>query len=60
MSCDMYQSVFSGSLVVDSCTESDHVPVVLTFARKESTAEHCNGHSEPGHVRYTEKNHLEL
>ena len=40
MSCDMYQSVFSGSLVVDSSTELDQPPVVLTFARKESNAEY--------------------
>ena len=50
-------------LVIDSCAESDHLPVVLTFVRKASTAKtlqksnakHCKGHSEPGHVRYTEK-----
>ena len=55
MSCDLYHSAYSGSLVVEGYTESDHLPVVLTFIRKESVREDRRCQEETADVKYTEK-----
>ena len=55
MSCDLYHSAYSGSLVVEGYTESDHLPVVLTFIRKESVREDRQCQEETADVKYTEK-----
>ena len=36
MSCDLYHSVYSGSLVVEGYTELDHLTGVLTFTKKQT------------------------
>ena len=59
MSCDLYHSVYCGSLGVEGYTESDHLPVVLTFTRKESNREDRRCQEQTGDVKYTEKNRLE-
>ena len=55
MSCDLYHSIYSGSLVAEGYTESDHLPVVLTFTRKESVREDRRCQEETADVKYTEK-----
>ena len=55
MSCDLYHSTYSGSLGFEGYTESDHLPVVLTFTRKESNRENRQCQEQTGDVKYTEK-----
>ena len=55
MSCDLYHSTYSGSLVVEGYTESHHLPVVLTFTRRESVREDRRCQEETADVKYTEK-----
>ena len=55
MSCDLYHSTYSGSLVVEGYNESDHLPVVLTFTRKKSIREDRGCQEETADVKYMEK-----
>ena len=56
MSCDLYHSAYSGSLVVEGYNESDHLPVVLTFTRKKKSIREDRGcQEETADVKYTEK-----
>ena len=58
MSCDLYHSTYSGSLVAEGYTESDHLLVVLTFTRKESVGEDRRG-QEDSRCKIYGKNRLE-
>ena len=53
MSCDLYHSTYSGSLVVEGYTKSDHLPVVLIFTRTESVREDRRCQEETADVKYT-------
>ena len=55
MSCDLYHTTYGGSLVVEGYTESDHLPVVLTFTRKESVREDRRCQEETADIKYTGK-----